>query len=1361
MREQEFDETAALGESNAEAIELTRRHCRHARLQLVGGSSYAGSLLGVPLGLFEIRCEHAPPPQVQSPRATDLAVDFCLANCTNCVHRDGTGELPNLATVSAEWATAEQAREDAARRAAEERAARCRTRGERRRRLLAGEGHVVRDLGEALDRIDHSEPRTGPLTAHEQQAVRYVLDSARAAPELFRPVLVDSLVELAVDTADPVALEALRALVRAGRCPPRQAVGVAVAVLGEYRSVEAGRLFALLEPDLSAADLTDVIGGLIELASGEDHGPWAVPVSVDGLLAASRVDLPAVTEQIMTYLASDDEQNRQAGAEAATALLVVDASRIMALGPPLAASIRGEDAGYAGTPHPAGAALRALAEGWRHDPELTRRIVETVAAVTSQPARAQLARVPWFLQRFREPWDATPEATSQAIAFVVLRAGGDWGEEPADRSADHLQTLAREIPDAVAAHVAGILGAVLRLSEPQADAVTIAASDERPRFLQEMESFGRWMQRNARRRRLAGAIGLCAAANPDAVLTAAQALFAAATGEEERDRTTRVAMLDVLESAVAAETLRDVLPITYSALCDGAPLVRCAGISLWAACARVADQLPAELAELSVALLDDSYVIVHRAMLEKIPQLRMPGELAPRLLRSVAQWIVTYAQPQANRHPEVLASALWSLRSLAFQQPDETLTTQWLSFALGYVDRCSAYDRERLLTAWWPDELQDQPVWTRAALATAASPDLIDDYNARREPVLQALFDRPRVLAGIPFADIEQLSTVHGSARWRRALEPVELLQAAGRWADAATLARRIEIEQPPGAEGAPGRAFSGVVARGAELAEALADGAADGARLPTLAAAVDTAVTALERSFPEATGDGQIGAVVDTTRTAATVAAVLRTSTTPEPTVIAEVLDTAAGRLRAAPAAHASGSQRAVVASAWEIAALLLRYDAALRIADPTTLLLLQAAQRRAHILRSELEAAPDTEPGSLREILTAVEAAADAATAEAAWQSLAAIPVPVSLVGTSLIPEQFASRAPSMPSAPPPRAVCVATMHDVPITDVLVVRPGEIYHLGMTVRLLDVPDWAERCIVEPVTTLGRDALTLPRYEFEIVDGAVDDVGVMLNGEAPLHCSVEQAIMASPLDCPVQVRLIGEGREERIEVAGLSRLELRPFDPSRDALTDHEQTDGRLLSMFAALDAPMFDAEDVRAFCRFFSACVRAAQTIMFKKVFQRGTRVTEAQFHDELERWLLADPEIDGRLTRRDRVAGGFDDLLHDDIIAELKVSRGNPITVDDCARYVGQPTQYGVGRGSQLSVLVVLDHSRKAAPPGVIDNYIDWLKPRLHGLADPRYPALVGVLIINTNLPVPSQWSRRSVEVERVPAPQGPGQ
>src|ERR1035438_10254494 len=149
MRRHEFDEAAGMGRANVEAIELMRRHCRHARIELVGGNSMVGAMLGLPMGLLEVRCEHAPPPRTQGHQALELAIEFYRDNCTGCPHRDPTGELPSLATAAGERATAEAAQAEAARRAAEERDQRYRRRLERRHQLLAGEGYVVRDLADA------------------------------------------------------------------------------------------------------------------------------------------------------------------------------------------------------------------------------------------------------------------------------------------------------------------------------------------------------------------------------------------------------------------------------------------------------------------------------------------------------------------------------------------------------------------------------------------------------------------------------------------------------------------------------------------------------------------------------------------------------------------------------------------------------------------------------------------------------------------------------------------------------------------------------------------------------------------------------------------------------------------------------------------------------------------------------------------------------------------------------------------------------------------------------------------------------------------------------------------------------------
>jgi hypothetical protein len=388
-----------------------------------------------------------------------------------------------------------------------------------------------------------------------------------------------------------------------------------------------------------------------------------------------------------------------------------------------------------------------------------------------------------------------------------------------------------------------------------------------------------------------------------------------------------------------------------------------------------------------------------------------------------------------------------------------------------------------------------------------------------------------------------------------------------------------------------------------------------------------------------------------------------------------------------------------------------------------------------------------PFTEP--LLEFLKLVEAVSSPTDISKACLRLLTVTAPLPLVG-QLEREPIYRQADiderESPEDEDSLAVCIADFGGAPVTDVMVVKPNELYTVGMTAWIPSWPTWAETCVIEPVSRLPSESLALPRFAIDRADANVADGGFLLHASEPLVCRVEQPINGPPVDCPLVVRFLGESREQTVEVAGYRRLRLRPFDPARDALTEHQQTDQRLLQMFDRLAALEFDTEDVRAFCRLFSCCVRAAQGIMFDRTFRRGASVKESQFHDELERRLRADPTLEGRLTRRDEVAGGFDDLLHDDVIAELKVNRECPVMIEDCARFLGQPTQYAVGRGSQLSVLVVLDHSSKEAPPGVIENYVGWLQPSLHGLTDPTYPSLVGVLVVNTNLPVPSSWSRK---------------
>ncbi|MBI4498982.1 MAG: hypothetical protein HY689_13905 [Chloroflexi bacterium] len=1024
---------------------------------------------------------------------------------------------------------------------------------------------------------------------------------------------------------------------------------------------------------------------------------------------------------------------------------------MVALGPALIASIRGQDAGYLGTPHPTGAATRALAVAWRGQPETTSAMMEQAAVGRPEDAKYGLAHTVWQVGRCGRAGESADAAIAAVVAFCIRRLTGDWGQDTVILALEELEALTRTAPQHMHLHANALLAELLRLCHEPAPSLLLSARQGESAVLAELEQVAARLTRQNQRHRLARMIGHLTAADPAQALGDILAVLAATTGDEQVDRRVRVTLLSTLEEAASPRLLRDLLPVAYSALLGTDPAVRAAGIGLWAKCARVAsDALPEDFADFATPLLNDPYLVVHQALLRHLPALRIPARLAPDLLPLVYALATYYRE---REEPNILEDAVSALRHLASQLADPQSALRWDAVALWFVDRLRPYDLERRLLAAWPDELRAHPRWSSAALKALASPELAQSLNRRHNRLFSELLDHPRPVATIPIAEVEALSDAHSARYPWPALEPVELLQSAGRWQDAAALAARVARRVPSGREGANGRALTDLVAASAQF-EILLAGAPNDNAVRAAAQAVRDAADALTANW-EADGrplDRRRAQLLEVARARVDAAEALRAPATTDRVAVAATLDQAAARLEAtASARHASAVQRRFTAAAWRIAGMLCRYDAAVRRADPQAQSFLDAAERQADVLLDQVEAAPHIPvAAAIRDFCALAQARPKASEVAKANASLAGAGVPAHLVDmpeSSFAPPRYEDE--DAPVEEPPLAVCVASLSGQPITDVLVVRPHELYTVGMSVRLPSWPDWAATCQVEPVSRVGRNALTLPSFAFDRAAAVFDDAGVLLEDEQPLQCSFEQPIGDPPLDCPLVVRFVGADREERAEVAGYRRLRLRPFDPSRDALTQHEQTDARLLKMFEALTDPRLDTEDARAFCRLYSACVRAAQSIMFNKAFRRGSRVREGAFHDEPERLLRADPELGGRLTRRDAVAGGFDDLLHDDIIAELKVVNDKPVTLADCAQYLGQPTQYAADRGSQLSVLVVLDHSPKEEPPGVMDNDVGWLVPELHGLNDPAYPSLVGVLIVRTNWPKPSDWSRKKIK------------
>lgn len=472
--------------------------------------------------------------------------------------------------------------------------------------------------------------------------------------------------------------------------------------------------------------------------------------------------------------------------------------------------------------------------------------------------------------------------------------------------------------------------------------------------------------------------------------------------------------------------------------------------------------------------------------------------------------------------------------------------------------------------------------------------------------------------------------------------------------------------------------------------------------------------------------------------------------SPAPKPKEQADALESVAAALRATQdEADDSPQGRAWGAFVVSIEALarLHRWDAAIRDGEKNAGRLRDACARRAEVaLPGILEDDPLLLP--LRRALEGLRSIKSPSEIDPLRKRIAAIPLPSQFLERDrprIYPRQ------EEPGEPPtPLAVCLVVIDGTPVTHAHIVHTQRVYDLDITVRLTDWPEWATHLEVEFLSELLQPtAISLP--SFTAARPGRDSLGLFtVEGRGQLVLAANQRAGARPLSCALAVRLCSEDRQpEVVETAGYAELRIRAFDPSRDELSGHSQLDERLVGMLSALHDPAILDGDARAFCRFFTAITRAAVKMQADNLFRRGENIRESGFQEELFDRLLDDPSLGKRVRREEPRSGGFADLVHDGIVAELKIERKTPATVENAVRYLGQPVQYATSGGSQLSILCILDVCAKEAPAGVLENYVDWLKPAVHGLHDSKYPSLVGVIILNGNLPLPSGWAGRRIE------------
>ena len=396
----------------------------------------------------------------------------------------------------------------------------------------------------------------------------------------------------------------------------------------------------------------------------------------------------------------------------------------------------------------------------------------------------------------------------------------------------------------------------------------------------------------------------------------------------------------------------------------------------------------------------------------------------------------------------------------------------------------------------------------------------------------------------------------------------------------------------------------------------------------------------------------------------------------------------------------------------------------------------------------------APDDPLATLLvDALTSVDEALSGSGVAAALTGWATLPLPVLTIDG---PRRSRRRPPIYDDAAEASevtvAVVLASVDSQLITGPQVLRPNFVYELRLNVWPGAWPEWADRLDAELLSHLSPAEVETPTFSWRRpadLDGHSPLIG---DGTLILRFGLGAGQPAPPFLVSLRWhgKRNGEVLTEPIDVAGHSQLRFRPFDASRDYLTNFPVVDERLLAIYEGLHPAEYDEAQIQAFCRLFTAVCRAGLTMTWEKRYKRGTDVSERQFHDDLYARLLNEPELDSRLERGTPLALGYLDVRHDGITAELKVERKTPVSRKTAPKYMGQPTQYAAADGARLSILCVLDMSQKTSPIGTPENYIFTQQPALHGLDNPEAPSLVAVIVVNGNLPTPSSWSRRKTKV-----------
>ncbi len=383
-------------------------------------------------------------------------------------------------------------------------------------------------------------------------------------------------------------------------------------------------------------------------------------------------------------------------------------------------------------------------------------------------------------------------------------------------------------------------------------------------------------------------------------------------------------------------------------------------------------------------------------------------------------------------------------------------------------------------------------------------------------------------------------------------------------------------------------------------------------------------------------------------------------------------------------------------------------------------------------------LERADDRWPDGLKDAVTDLGSLHGHDMPARAAAALSRVSLPARL--TDLFRGTQASR-PYVGREAEPGAPVVALMMRLqgePVMRPTILQPGALHHFDVEARLTEWPEGADALEITFMRVHPRDFLYVSDLRFT-ADALTQPLEIRVAGARPPS--------DPPLGLTARGRFLGHGSPFDARLAGNPTLEIVTFDAGTTPPLNIPTAALRLQQMMGELSnaLPELSIDDRRDARLLLEGIANFAHTVLDDRLGQQG-EIDEAWFQRELRFFLKANPQIGARLGERVGRAGGTTDLVLGNIVLELKLEKTSSISLTAArSRYIGQATQYASAGDSQVSLLAVLDASPKRAPAGVMGNEMGWAYPELASGPNPPFPSLVGVVVLRSGFPRPSDFSR----------------